>query len=156
LWHALLIGPFLIAFGIWEYHRLDAFEHRGGYMVLDRFTAFFYDIGGKTTVLYGTIGMGVGYMLLLAYWWRTVRAGDKKQAAVDAVHAELGNDQPAPVQRPLRKRGDVPPAPVASPGDGPFRGGPAPVVQVIRTERPATRPEVVPGGADGDGPKILR
>jgi hypothetical protein len=155
LWQALLIGPFLIAFGIWEYYRLDQLEQHGGRMVVDRFTRFFYAIGGKTTVLVVIGGIGVVYILLLANWYRATRAAERTLAAREAELAD--RESPAPrKERPMRKRGEVPPPPVGPTEGGPFRGHPAPTVQVVRTERQASRPEVVPGDGDDRGPSILR
>jgi hypothetical protein len=105
-----------------------------------------------STELIALSSAGVVVLAILAYRYRATRAAERRLAEMTASDAA-----PAPrKERPLRRRGDVPIAPIASPGDGPFRGAPAPTVQVIRTERQVTRPEVVPGEGDDRGPKILR
>ncbi len=154
MWQALLIGPVLIAAGIWEYERLAAFDARGGVIYVDKFTAFLYAIGGKTTVLVITSGIGVGYCALLWHWWRSTRAAERRLAEMTA--------EPTPDTPPARRAPPVGPAlrqvprAASTPGDGdPFRSPPSTAVKVVRTERPAPKPAVVDTGAD-DGPRILR
>jgi len=155
LWQALLIGPFLIAAGLWEYTRLADLEDQGGVIYVDKFTAFLYRIGGKQTVLVITAGFGVFYIYLLWHWWRTTRAAERRLAEMDAA-LEPTAAEPA---KPKRERGE--PAPYtraraeAVPAD-PFRAAPTTPVQVIRTERAAPKPVVVKTDGEARGPSILK
>ncbi len=154
MWQALLIGPILIAAGIWEYERLAELDAYGGTIYVDKLTAFLYAIGGKTTVLVMTSGVGVFYMALLWHWYRTTRAAEARLAELEAEPAP----PPPPARRPLRDRGERPAArPAPGPAEGgPFRSPPTSTIRVIRTDRPAARPAIVPGTTDDPGPSILR
>ena len=109
-----------------------------------------------TTELVALIVIGALLLGVVVYRYRATRAAEKKLAAMDQ---DLGTDiPPPPKERPMRRRGDDLPPPPAGPSDaGPFRGaGASAPVQVIRTERPVSRPAVVPAGGEDHGPKILR
>jgi hypothetical protein len=149
LWQLIVAGPALIALGIWEYIDLARFEASGGTIWVGRTTAFFYRIGGKSTVLAVMLLAGGFYLWLLAKYVRIRREEARTEAELDEREVERASGG---VSRPMMK----PPLPSPPRIDAdPFR---APPQQPIVVRDPAVRsaPTPIAAGDPSDAPKLLR
>lgn len=148
LWQLIIAGPGLIALGLWEYRNLAQFEERGGTIWVSKTTAFFYRLGGKSTVLIMTLAVAAVYLWLLVRYLQQRRETEQPVAEPEIQEIErTTRPRPRPVASPR------PPSP---PRDGdPFRSPPH---QPIVVSKPVMRPAPAPivEGDPSDQPKLLR
>jgi hypothetical protein len=149
LWQLIIAGPALIAVGIWEYIDVARFEASGGTIWVGRTTAFFYRIGGKSTVLAVMLLAGGSYLWLLARYVRLHREQARIEAEADQREVERASGTRS---RPMMKP-PLPSPPRIDPD--PFR---APPQQPIVVRDPAVRsaPAPIAAGDPSDVPKLLR
>jgi len=159
LWQVAILGPALIAYGIYEWWDLYKFEHDGeGTKRVGRITFVLYEMGGKNLVAAVTAGIGVLTVYLLVTFLRQEREANAKLA--ELAEREAHRDaKPEAVE--VRDDDDVAKHPVEPPKgtpprerDQPFRGPPVNIV-VVPTAVANPAPAPVVAGDPSDRPKML-
>lgn len=160
LWHAILLGLFLIVIGCYEWWDLYQFEQTGGVKRVGRTTYVLYQMGGKNLVAAVTGGIGVIWLYLIYKAVRMDRASDAKLDELAEREARR-DDPPQPEPEDTRDH-DVATHPVEPPkgtparmaGDQPFRSPPVNIV-VVPTVAAQSAPAPFVAGDPDDKPKLL-